>query len=521
MRSLALAGAAFVLGTIATPAIVCAQAAPFSARVVRVELAVPTSRGVHYVELAPSVGRAILSFRPRGSGRFATVTFGMREPFADRAIARVVPTVRLPDLQPGTLLRLDLALDDAAPDRPLAQVVDQAQLDAEDATTRRLADFAVFFIGIFVSLAVANAFVFAFVRDRSYLIYCAWMLVNALFATTYLHRSAWAWLWPHLSLPDIGTQAAIVMLEMLFLLAFARSFMQTARIVPRLDRLVLRLAIAIGALAALAAYAFPSVRLVGPIDGFVLFLMLTIAFVALVFVLGLAALRAGSRPARFFVGSNALVSLIASALALATVAGHEVTGTSAYLALMGGQSIEGWILFGALASRLDETIRAHLTDALTGIANRRAFDECLAREWERAARDRRPIALLLMDVDRFKAFNDTYGHVQGDRALRAIARAIGENVHRPGDICARYGGEEFAVILADTDASGASEVAETILQSVRALARPHRGSPLGILTVSIGVAVAVPQPGTSPSIVQPADAALYRAKRDGRDRAES
>lgn len=166
------------------------------------------------------------------------------------------------------------------------------------------------------------------------------------------------------------------------------------------------------------------------------------------------------------------------------------------------------------------------TDGLTGVANRRRLDEALEHELRRAARDLAPVSLLMIDVDCFKAYNDRYGHPQGDSCLRAVAAAIAHAVRRPGDLVARYGGEEFAVVLADTEASGAAEVAERIRAAVQALALEHAGNvSAACVTASIGAATTCPLTngaGTMGAVlVARADAALYGAKRAGRNRVET
>ncbi len=175
----------------------------------------------------------------------------------------------------------------------------------------------------------------------------------------------------------------------------------------------------------------------------------------------------------------------------------------------------------ALAAAAADLTELAATDALTGVANRRRFDEMLDREWRRAMRSHAQLSMLLIDVDHFKLFNDQYGHLMGDTCLHAIATAIASSVRRPGDLVARYGGEEFAVILPDTDGSGAMEIAARVREGIAALAMPHIGNRSGHVTVSIGSAEAVPNRSTASSVlVEAADAALYEAKRLGRDRTE-
>lgn len=159
------------------------------------------------------------------------------------------------------------------------------------------------------------------------------------------------------------------------------------------------------------------------------------------------------------------------------------------------------------------------TDALTGLKNRRTFDEMLAREFSRSSRHHHPLSVLMVDVDFFKSFNDTYGHQAGDDALRAVARALREVARRPADIVARYGGEEFAVVLPDTDTEGATAVAELLCEAVRNLHIPNGRSSRGVVTVSVGVATASRSNllAAPDDLVRQADAALYLAKGQGRD----
>jgi diguanylate cyclase (GGDEF)-like protein/PAS domain S-box-containing protein len=158
-------------------------------------------------------------------------------------------------------------------------------------------------------------------------------------------------------------------------------------------------------------------------------------------------------------------------------------------------------------------------DALTGLSNRRRFDQCLATEWRRALRDRKPLSMLLIDADLFKSFNDSYGHLSGDSCLKQIAEAALSVVTRPGDLVARFGGEEFAVILPNTGNQGALLVANEICAAMRRCNLSHNGSPYGIMTVSAGCATMVPKLGQhGEDLIQMADEALYKAKRAGRNR---
>ena len=158
------------------------------------------------------------------------------------------------------------------------------------------------------------------------------------------------------------------------------------------------------------------------------------------------------------------------------------------------------------------------TDALLGIANRAHFNERLEQVCAMARRNRRPVGMVLIDVDYFKRYNDRYGHLQGDACLQAVAKAIQGCVHRETDLVARYGGEEFAVILSDTDLQGAYAVALRMVQAVRALELAHASSQTAqVVTISAGVFSQVPTGAGAKRLLREADEALYRAKAAGRD----
>ena len=171
-----------------------------------------------------------------------------------------------------------------------------------------------------------------------------------------------------------------------------------------------------------------------------------------------------------------------------------------------------------LESRLIAQLAEH--DALNGAKNRRVFDEQLTRLWQQAVDDRRPLAILLLDVDHFKDYNDRYGHQAGDVALQQVAKAVQAQIHRPLDVLSRYGGEEFAALLYDIDGTQARHIAERMRLAVSAMAIEHRGSSAArVVTVSIGVAAIQPVADRGPlGALQLADEALYTAKVSGRNR---
>ncbi|GBF32365.1 two-component response regulator [Desulfocucumis palustris] len=167
-----------------------------------------------------------------------------------------------------------------------------------------------------------------------------------------------------------------------------------------------------------------------------------------------------------------------------------------------------------------ELQRLSYLDGLTGIYNRRFFDQYLDREWRRAIRGNYPLSLIICDIDYFKKYNDKHGHLNGDNCMKKVTAALSGCLKRSSDMVARYGGEEFTVILPDTDSQGAALVAEELRKNVEQLKIPHSDSPIGqYVTISLGVATLVPDQHTPPeNIISLADQALYRAKEGGRNR---
>ncbi|WP_028694185.1 sensor domain-containing diguanylate cyclase [Pseudomonas cremoricolorata] len=200
------------------------------------------------------------------------------------------------------------------------------------------------------------------------------------------------------------------------------------------------------------------------------------------------------------------------------------------LLLMIGLSAFAWVVLRQLRERIaierallqaHQTLRSlALTDSLTGLGNRRRLDGVLESELGRARRQDYPLALVMIDLDYFKRYNDRYGHPAGDQCLRRFGEVLQAALKRPADLAVRYGGEEFTLLLPDTDAEGAGALVQEILYSLRRLAIEHADSPLGIVSVSAGIAIGYPARAavSAAALIGAADAALYEAKHQGRDR---
>ena len=173
-----------------------------------------------------------------------------------------------------------------------------------------------------------------------------------------------------------------------------------------------------------------------------------------------------------------------------------------------------------LARAIETLHRISTTDPLTGVDNRRNFDDALVLEWRRAARLRTPLSLIMIDIDAFKAFNDVYGHQAGDDCLRRVAESLQSHLHRAGDIVTRYGGEEFAVLVAGVERDRAGDLGELLRRSVESMRIEHRACPAAdVVTISVGVATMVPdRDGDPAALLKAADEALYAAKAAGRNR---
>ena len=414
------------------------------------------------------------------------------------------------------------------------------------------------YFGMASAMILFNLMFFASLRERIYLFYITF--VTCTVCTVAIKNGMMpGWLWEGINLNSNVAYYSSASIAISALLLFMRQMLETQQFMPRADRLLQGL-IGLFLLTPLAySLALPLIARAA------ILLFLSTGVVILAVVLTCAFKR--QRSAYFFLAAFALLMLGGT---MTTLRALGIVPTNAFTidGIQLGSTMEMLLLAFALADRLNimrkETTKAQaellhtqqelvdtlktsereleqrvtqrtdelqqlnrrletlsLTDSLTGIANRRHFDSILRQECKRAQRLGHPLALAMLDVDWFKAYNDQYGHPSGDACLQQIAQVLSATVCRSSDLVARYGGEEFVFITPMLNATEALDIAEKVVRAVADLALPHSHSPVGHVTVSMGVAAITPATENSAAVLlQCADAALYLAKTKGRNRAE-
>lgn len=407
------------------------------------------------------------------------------------------------------------------------------------------------YFGMATAMILFNLLLFIALRDSIYLLYVTFA-VSTVLAFSAEYGMAKEFLWPETTFWADISSGVFLSLAVANGLLFMRRMLDTTRNLPKLDRLFKAL-IALFFLAPLGFF-FSLRALIPP----------TIALIGLTMLLVLAtslycAVVKRQRSAIFFALAFSMLLLGAAVLVMRGLGLLPTNLLTAY-GVEYGSALEMLLLALALADRFNtlrrekaaaqqhlvEHLQSHervlearvlqrteelkaanerletlsVTDALTGIANRRRFDEVLASEWSRAARAGHPLAVALLDIDWFKRYNDHYGHPAGDECLRRVAAVLRDQVCRIGDLVARYGGEEFAFIAPASNGEDALAIARRICLALENLALSHQPSEFGCVSCSIGVAALTPAEGRSPDqLVKAADEALYRAKEQGRNRA--
>ena len=405
------------------------------------------------------------------------------------------------------------------------------------------------FYGVLLAMLVYNLLIFAAIRDINYLYYVLYLGAWTLFQMS-LNGLAFEYLWP--DNPDWGNKATPFFIGFgnLGMILFARSLLQTKAHLPKFDRL-LKYAVALCVL----------IMLLALFAGYTIAIKLgtagALAVALLMVSTGIWSLKIGVRQARYFMLAWSALLLGIVLYALKTFGVLPMTPVTEY-SMQIGSAVEVILLSFALADRMrilredNERIQREATDTLerrvqertleldsaladlsdanskltelnhvdglTGIHNRSYFNEQFDVEWHRAARIRSPLGLLMLDIDHFKHFNDTYGHLGGDACLKMVAQVIHAAVHRPSDKCYRYGGEEFVALLPHTDLAGSLVIAERICKAVESMEFVLEGKRIPV-TISVGVCSLVPSRDMkSDTLINNADQALYQAKHQGRNR---
>ena len=446
-----------------------------------------------------------------------TPTGDMR-PWGSREVESATFHFHLPNQATHVLLRLETQ---GAMRFPLFLLSEQALQTRE---RRQQFAFGLFF-GALLIMVVYNAVIYLLARERAYLFYMAILVMATLYQAAmsgygymYVWRSNGFWVNQHIQPVAVG-------LVLWFICLFTRDVLDLKQVKPVLDRALLWLG-----LSGLALAVLGTVISFSWLIHFTALWPLVVVFA--VVSAGAAALRARVRGAGIFVlawvmGFVGVLVYIAQQMGI--VPASWVTENGVRLGILSNVTLLSFVLMSHLqqlkrekehlAKAAEENYQLALIDGLIGVPNRRAFDDRVNSEFERTLRDGTSMALLMVDVDFFKKFNDAYGHQAGDEALVRVALIMRNCLRRPTDSLYRYGGEEFAIILGDTDATGADHIATRIMRSVRNLCMPHKESPHKQLTISIGIALTQPkEAGDSvDQLLHRADVALYQAKRQGRN----
>lgn len=380
------------------------------------------------------------------------------------------------------------------------------------------------FFGALVIMIFYNLFFYSMAREESYLYYVVILSAITVFMVTILGFGSLYFWKQHPGWMNQHIQPISVGICLCFIAQFTRTILDIRALSKKLDRILL-----------IACWGSALMALMGVFAPYSFTVKVTSTWpnivVIAVIAAGLLALIRRQTGAVIFVaawGAGLFGAMLFSAQQQGWLPLNDLTGN----ALKFGIVVNVVLLSFTMASHVRALRKAKenyqrearqnyelaLVDGLTGVPNRRAFDERLRVEIDRARRDKKPIALLMIDIDHFKAYNDTYGHRRGDDTLIRTALIMRNCLRRPSDALFRYGGEEFAVVLPDTTIEGAQHTGDRVMREISKLAIPHRESPFTYVTVSIGGAVANCANLESRDFINLADKSLYQAKREGRNR---
>ncbi|WP_232224743.1 diguanylate cyclase [Leptospira fainei] len=379
------------------------------------------------------------------------------------------------------------------------------------------------FFGALGVMVFYNFFLFLGIREKAYLYYTIVVFAFTLFAVLGSGYGFWLFLSDY---PKFLAYlfVAVAAIAMIFLGLFSAEYLQTKNSHPRLH-IALQGIIAVWIVYLLSAIYVP-LRILLPISA-----ILPILEILLLVVISVLRVFQNDRKAKIFLAAwvlGLIGTIIFSLNRLGVYDSEPVASGALKFGLLSNVILLSLGLVDRINTfrkekdeykeRADQLLELSLLDPLTGVANRRFFDQELDREWNRSVRTERPLSLLMIDVDYFKAFNDTYGHLKGDEVLERVAQSLKECLNRSSDMISRYGGEEFGVILPDTPVEGAIVVALNMLQTVEDMNILHEKSPFSRVTVSIGVSSNLDREIHSPEeLLGIADKNLYDAKSFGRN----
>ena len=446
------------------------------------------------------------------------LTYGSQIPVADRPIfahEEYLPIVS--PVPPGATVVMSATTPFQV--MTVFELRTQASFDAYNKAQMQSEALPLAFLnGLAVAMALFNIMLFVMLRRRLYLIYAAAILALVFYQLVET-GAAWTMLWPHLSLRDDWPAYVAWAVYFVLIVAFTRAFLELPRVSKLMDRIL------VGVCALLVLESITYVLVPDTLTALGVFdqtdPIMTAIMMGTMLAAGVVAWRKGITAGPYFVlafaGSTAGF-MVAEA---GTYDLYPSTLAQAYISTSIGAAWEAIFLALALGLRvreIEQTASRYeeyaYRDQLTGVANRRAFDEALEREWRRAQRSLSPLSVIIFDIDHFKDYNDRFGHLSGDERLISVAGAIAEAARRTGDFAARYGGEEFAMLLPGTEIEGALAIAESVRQSVRAEGDIQ-------VTISAGCATMVPTADAlsdASTLLAAADGALYTAKLTGRDR---